>query len=94
LRQSCDDTQDGARRAVTQNIVADEFQGCQMVYFLPKNHNFGLFWEARFGIFHVLSVYFVVIWCMLCAMTIWYILWSLGAFFPFWYFAPRKIWQP
>jgi hypothetical protein len=30
-------------------------------------------------------VYFMVIWC---------ILWSFGTFFPFWYVASRKIWQP
>jgi hypothetical protein len=27
-------------------------------------------------------------------MAIWYILWSFGIFFPFWYVVPRKIWQP
>jgi hypothetical protein len=27
-------------------------------------------------------------------MAIWYNLWSFGTFFPFWYFVPRKIWQP
>jgi hypothetical protein len=28
------------------------------------------------------------------SMAIWYILWSLGIFFLFWYVVPRKIWQP
>jgi hypothetical protein len=27
-------------------------------------------------------------------MGIWYIMWEFGIFFPFWYFVPRKIWQP
>jgi hypothetical protein len=27
-------------------------------------------------------------------MTIWYILWQFGTFFPFWYVKLRKIWQP
>jgi hypothetical protein len=27
-------------------------------------------------------------------MTIWYILYSFGTFFRFWYHVPRKIWQP
>jgi hypothetical protein len=27
-------------------------------------------------------------------MAIWYILWQFGIFSPFWYFGPRKIWQP
>jgi hypothetical protein len=27
-------------------------------------------------------------------VTIWYILWSFGIFFPFWYIVPRQIWQP
>jgi hypothetical protein len=26
--------------------------------------------------------------------VIWYSLWPFGTFPPFWYFAPRKIWQP
>jgi hypothetical protein len=27
-------------------------------------------------------------------MTIWYILCSLGTYFRFWYYVPRKVWQP
>jgi hypothetical protein len=27
-------------------------------------------------------------------MAIWCILWSFGIFSPFWFFVPRKIWQP
>jgi hypothetical protein len=27
-------------------------------------------------------------------MGIWCSSWYFGIFFPFWYFAPRKIWQP
>jgi hypothetical protein len=27
-------------------------------------------------------------------MDIWYSSWYFGIFFPFWYFVPRKIWQP
>jgi hypothetical protein len=27
-------------------------------------------------------------------VAIWYILWSFGQFFMFWYVIPRKIWQP
>jgi hypothetical protein len=26
--------------------------------------------------------------------AIWHILWSFGIYLPFWYVAPRKIWQP
>jgi hypothetical protein len=38
-----------------------------------------------FGIFYEDLGYF---------MTIWYILYSINAFFCFWYRVPRKIWQP
>jgi hypothetical protein len=27
-------------------------------------------------------------------MAIWYILWTFGIFFPFWYVVPINIWQP
>jgi hypothetical protein len=27
-------------------------------------------------------------------MAVWYSLWSFTIFFLFWYFGPRKIWQP
>jgi hypothetical protein len=39
----------------------------------------------QFVIFYINLVYFVAIW---------YILWSLGIFFPVLYVATRKIWQP
>jgi hypothetical protein len=39
---------------------------------------------CRFGIFYGGLGYF---------MTIWYILYSFGTFFRFWYHVPRKIWQ-
>jgi hypothetical protein len=31
---------------------------------------------------------------LLYFMDIWYSSWLFGTFFPFWYFATRKIWQP
>jgi hypothetical protein len=31
---------------------------------------------------------------MVYCMAIWYILWSFGIFYPFWYDVPRKIWNP
>jgi hypothetical protein len=49
--------------------------------------NFEAIWYILwlFGIFHWHLVYFMVMW---------YILWLFGIFLPFWYVAPRKIWQP
>jgi hypothetical protein len=38
-----------------------------------------------FGLFYGLLIYFE---------TMWYILWSLGIFFTFWYAVQRKFWQP
>jgi hypothetical protein len=38
-----------------------------------------------FGLFYDHLEYFVAVWS---------ILWLLGIFFPVWYGAPRKIWQP
>jgi hypothetical protein len=43
----------------------------------------------RFGIFNVHLIHFMAIWHIFTA--IWYILWSFRIF---WYFVPRKIWQP
>jgi hypothetical protein len=44
------------------------------------------------GIFYGHLVYFTAIWHIFVA--IWYILRLFNTFFPFWYVAPRKIWQP
>jgi hypothetical protein len=68
-----------------------ESQGCQMVCFQTKNPNLGKFW--RVYIFYDHLVYFTAIGNTL---------WPFGLFcghlvyFPplFWYFVPRKIWQP
>jgi hypothetical protein len=64
-------------------------QGCQMVCFQTKNPSLGKF--CRVLLWKIL-VYF---------MTIWSVLWPFGIFCgtlvyfsPFWYFGPRKIWQP
>jgi hypothetical protein len=32
--------------------------------------------------------------CLVYSVAIWSSLWPFGIFFPFWYVAPRKIWQP
>jgi hypothetical protein len=61
-------------------------QKSQFMYILE-----GLAME-NLGIFHEDLVYFRAIGNFFTA--IWYILWSLVYFFPFWYFGPRKIWQP
>jgi hypothetical protein len=77
-------------------------QGCQMAYFQAKNPNLGKFWRI---LQWKLLVYFTDIWYILWTfgifyghlvyfMDIWYILSTFGIFFPFWYFLPRKIWQP
>jgi hypothetical protein len=54
-------------------------QGCQMVCFQSKNPNLGKFWR-------VLQRY--ILW------TFGIVRGNLAYFFPFWYFVPRKIWQP
>jgi hypothetical protein len=60
-----------------------------MVYFPTKKSQFGKLLEGLAmedsGIFCGHLVYFMVIW---------YILWPLSTFLPFWYVVPRKIWQP
>jgi hypothetical protein len=46
------------------------------------------------------KVYLMAIWSIYINdhfghfLAIWYILYSFGTFFRFWYHAPRKIWQP
>jgi hypothetical protein len=83
------------RRQHKHRIILDS-EGCQMVCFQTKNPNFGKFWRVWLckilGIFYDHLVYF---------MAIWNILWPFGIFCgnlvywsPFWYFGPRKIWQP
>jgi hypothetical protein len=80
----------------TNAIKATRMQGGQMAYFQTKNPNLGKFWRDLqwnilaflwpFGIFYGHLVYFVAVG---------YILFLLFAIvFPFWYVAPRKIWQP
>jgi hypothetical protein len=68
--------------------------------------NFGESCNSRYivGIFHV--YYFTVIWYtylqsfdIFCSqlvyfLVIWNIFWLFGAFFPFWYVASSRIWQP
>jgi hypothetical protein len=64
-------------------------QGCQMVCFQTKNPNLGKF--SRVLQWKVL-VYFMTIWSILRPLEICY--GHLAYFSPFWYFVPRKIWQP
>jgi hypothetical protein len=55
-----------------------------MVYFQTKNPILGKFWKVlqwKMLVFYGQMVYF---------MAIWYIMWSFGIFFPFWYIATEK----
>jgi hypothetical protein len=58
-------------------------QGCQMVCFQTKNHNLRKFWRA---LDWIMFIYFIAIWNSLWSLgycvTIWYILYSFGTFFP------------
>jgi hypothetical protein len=72
-------------------------QGCQMVCFRIKNPNLGKFWRVlhRKMLVHFMDT------CLVRFTVFCYILWTFGIvcgnlvyFFPFWYFVPRKIWQP
>jgi hypothetical protein len=77
---------------------ASTYQGCQMGNFQTKNpiwlnldglamEDVGIF-NLPFGLFCGNSVYFVAIWYT-------YVRYGyLVIFSPFWYFVPRKIWQP
>jgi hypothetical protein len=69
-------------------------QGCQMVCLQTKNPNLGKFW--RFMQWKILFYGHLAHFTDFC-----YILWTFGIvrgnlayFSPFWYLAPRKIWQP
>jgi hypothetical protein len=64
-----------------------------MVCFQTKNPNLGKFWRV---LQWKMLVYFMDPFTVFC-----YILWTFGTvrgnlayIFPFWYFVPRKIWQP
>jgi hypothetical protein len=43
---------------------------------------------------YVLLSFFMFYSHLLCFMPKWYTFWLFGIFFPFWYVAARKIWQP
>jgi hypothetical protein len=64
-------------------------QGCEMVCFQTKNLNLGKF--CRVLLWKIL-VYFMTIWSILQPFGIF--CGNLVYFSPFWYFGPRKIWQP
>jgi hypothetical protein len=71
-------------------------QGCQMAYFLTKNPDLGKFYEGLAmegaGIFYVHFVHFMAIWSIVWPIGLFKVNWYI--FSPFWYVAPRKIWQP
>jgi hypothetical protein len=71
-------------------------QGCQMVCFQTKNPNFGEILEGlameNLGIFYDHMVYFTAIRNILRPFGIFYD--HLLYISPFWYFVPKKIWQP
>jgi hypothetical protein len=66
-----------------------------MVYFHTKNANLGKFLRA---LGWKLLVYFMIIWyfsaIVVNSMANLYFCGHFGKFFPFWFIAPRKIWQP
>jgi hypothetical protein len=73
-----------------------QIQGCQMVCFQTEKSNLGKFWRV---LPWNMAVYFMDTWSILQSLS--YILWTFGIvrgnlvyFFPLWYFAPRKFWQP
>jgi hypothetical protein len=66
----------------TRSVKSSGQQGCQMVFCRTKNPNLGKFWRARewnmLAHFNRHLEHFV----------------AFGMLFPFWYVAPRQIWQP
>jgi hypothetical protein len=72
-------------------------QGCQMVCFQTKNANLDKFWRALqwkmlVYVFYGHLVHFTVLCYILLAFG--KVRGKLVYFIPFWYFVPRKIWQP
>jgi hypothetical protein len=65
--------------------------------FIPKNPDLGIFWSS---LERKVFVSFMAIWNILWMFGIFYghlvSLWSVGTHIsaPFWYIAPRQIWQP
>jgi hypothetical protein len=68
-----------------------------MVCFQTKNPNLGKFWRV---LEWKMLVYFMDTWSILWSFVIFYghlvyvVRGNLEYFSPFWYFVPRKIWQP
>jgi hypothetical protein len=66
--------------------------GCQMVWFPTKNPNLGKFWRV---------LHWKMMVCFMDTTVFCYILWTFDTvrgnlvyFSLFWFFVPRKIWQP
>jgi hypothetical protein len=83
------------RVAITHGYETLLKQGCQMVCFQTKNPNLGQFWKVMQW---KILVYFMDTWSILRSFVIFYrhlvelvVIWYI---FPFWYFVPKKIWQP
>jgi hypothetical protein len=72
------------------------WQGCQMVCFQTKNSKFGKILEGLemedIGIFYEHLGHFTFFCYILLTFGI--VCGNWEYFFPFWYFVPRKIWQP
>jgi hypothetical protein len=68
-----------------------------MVCFQTKNPNLGKFWRV---LQWKMLVCFMGTWSILRSFVVFYghlfgtARGNLAYFFPFWYFVPRKIWQP
>jgi hypothetical protein len=62
-------------------------QGCQMAYFQTQTPNLGTFCTV---LQWTMSVYFMAFWPILLPFGRFHGIY----FFPFWYVAARKIWQP
>jgi hypothetical protein len=67
-------------------------QGCQMVCFQTKNPSVGKFWRALDWkmLIYILWPFGILYGYFWYYMTIWYILYSFGTFFRFWYHVPKK----
>jgi hypothetical protein len=85
-----------AGQIVLKDVPSSE-QGCQMVCFQTKNPNFGKFWMV---LQWKMLVYFMDTWSIVrsfvipISLTFGIVHCNLVYCFPFWYFVPRKIWQP
>jgi hypothetical protein len=84
-----------SKTAISRTTGTNARAGLPDGLFSNQNPNLSKFWKAfNWKMFNISLSFKIFSGDLGYFMTIWYILYSFGTFFRFWYHVPRKIWQP